>query len=107
MNAVTVERKVSVYRGSSPMLPQTHARRDLAGSSTAAQQLIVPATEEKYFTNPGAWWDLYWETRFHDDDARHSKWPVASNAFTGDLIYDGGRIILWISTVFRTPFRMP
>ena len=137
-NAVTIARKVSIYRGSAPMLLHTHARRDIVGASAPGQQLVVPAAEEKHFTNPGAWWDLFWETRFHDYDARHSKWPASPTkaakvrpvkggesvdvgslkldvidtpgytagsisylatiggkrvAFTGDLIYDGGRIM--------------
>jgi glyoxylase-like metal-dependent hydrolase (beta-lactamase superfamily II) len=132
VNAVTIEKKVSVYRGSAPVLLLTHARRDVVGTAT---RLVVPAAEAKFFTNPSAWWDLYWETRFHDYDARHSKWPVSGAgaasvrgvnggdavdgrfevldtpgytggsvsylatiggkrvAFTGDLIYDGGRIM--------------
>jgi glyoxylase-like metal-dependent hydrolase (beta-lactamase superfamily II) len=144
VNAVTIFKKVSVYRGDAPqLLLQTHARRDVVGVSSGlakARQMVVPAAEEKFFTNPGPWWDLYWETRFHDYDARHSKWPIqatttAANvravkggdtvtadpalrfdvidtpgytagsitylitlagkriAFTGDLIYDGGRIV--------------
>ncbi len=140
-NSVTIASKVSVYRGSAPVLLHTHARRDIldAEPSSGRRLILVPASEEKHFTNPGAWWDLFWETRFHDYDARHSKWPVPSVqtsasvravkggeaaevgglkfdvldtpgytagsisyltsiggkrvAFTGDLIYDGGRIM--------------
>ncbi len=150
VNTVTIHRQVSVYRGSAPILLQTHARRDVVGQTSSqtsshtsghtsgqtSGRLIVPAAEEKHFTNPAAWWDLYWETRFHDYDARHSKWPVVAApvaravrggetvetpavkfevidtpgytagsisylatisgkrvAFTGDLIYYGGRIM--------------
>jgi glyoxylase-like metal-dependent hydrolase (beta-lactamase superfamily II) len=131
VNHATVANRVSIYRGSAPVLLQTHARRDVVGRTNG--ELVVPEAEEKFFTNPGAWWDLFRETRFHDYDARHSKIPVAPVtskvravkggdivegfnvfdtpgytpgavsylvsiggkrvAFTGDLIYDGGRII--------------
>lgn len=95
VNSVTFANKVSVYRGSAPVLLQTHARRDVVGAADS-RVLVVPAAEEKFFTNPGAWWDLYWETRFHDYDARHSKWPVAPGAASvrgvkgGEAVAEGG-----------------
>lgn len=127
----------AVYRGAAPggKVLVTSARRDVF-RSTGAAELVVPKTEETYFTKPGAFWDLFREARFHDYDARQSRWPVApwagkiagvaggdvvdaggvkfevmdtpgftrgsisylatidgkKYAFTGDLIYDGGRI---------------
>ncbi|MBS1835318.1 MAG: MBL fold metallo-hydrolase [Acidobacteria bacterium] len=110
----------------------TSARRDLL-PRTAARELAVPKNEFQHFANPAAFWELFWETRFHDYDARQSRWPVSppkaskltpvaggdtvaglevmdtpgftrgsvsylgtfggkKYAFTGDLIYDGGRI---------------
>lgn len=143
VNRVIVAKRAAIYQGNAPLLLQTHARRDITGRGpVSVGELVVPLAEEKFFTNPAAWWDLFWETRFHDYDARHSKWPVGAAgaaggvakvrgvkggdtvaagditfdvldtpgytagsityvatiggkrvAFSGDLIYDGGRII--------------
>lgn len=136
INSVRIGASTAIYRppaGSfDGVLLVTSARRDLV-PRTAARELAVPKNEFQYFANPGAFWDLFWEARFHDYDARQSRWPVApakasqltpvaggdtvaglevldtpgftrgsvsylgtfdgkKYAFTGDLIYDGGRI---------------
>jgi len=143
VNAVRIGDRVSIYRPASPKgkLLLTSARRDLHGGrlGPAGIELVVPKLEEQYFTKPELFWEMFWESRFHDYDARQSRWPVSSKvshakvtpvaggdpvsigeggslevmdtpgftrgsisylatikgkkyAFTGDLIYDGGRI---------------
>lgn len=138
INSVRIGRSTAIYSVPRPagsfdgVLLVTSARRDLL-PMTAARELAVPKNEFQYFANPGAFWDLFWEARFHDYDARQSRWPTApakaskltpvaggdsiaglevmdtpgftrgsvsylgtfggkKYAFTGDLIYDGGRI---------------
>ena len=137
INSVRIGNSAAVYRGASSgsKVLVTSARRDVF-SAAGAGELVVPKSEETYFTKPGAFWDLFREARFHDYDARQSRWPVApwtgkiapvaagevveaggvkfevvdtpgftrgsisylatidgkKYAFTGDLIYDGGRI---------------
>ncbi|BDC47694.1 hypothetical protein F183_A00100 [Bryobacterales bacterium F-183] len=139
INSVLIGRSTAIYRPPAGVsgtfdgtLLVTSARRDLL-PMTAARELTVPKNEFQYFANPAAFWELFWEARFHDYDARQSRWPVAAAkagkvvpvaggdtvaglevmdtpgftrgsisylgtfagkkyAFTGDLIYDGGRI---------------
>jgi glyoxylase-like metal-dependent hydrolase (beta-lactamase superfamily II) len=48
----------------------THGRRDVAWAGRTlvenGAQAVVPAREKEHFTDVGAFWSSFWDTRFHD-----------------------------------------
>jgi glyoxylase-like metal-dependent hydrolase (beta-lactamase superfamily II) len=82
----------------------TTAKRDVLGDLTPGLDIVVPKSEAHYFSKPEAFWDLFQETRFHDYDARQSKWP--SYAFQGAKITpvaEGDHVGTNLFTVVDTP----
>lgn len=73
----------------------TTGKRDVLGNLNTDAELVVPKSEAHYFTKPEAFWELFQETRFHDYDARQSRWlgsaiqglkitPVAEGDYAGN-----------------------
>lgn len=79
VNEVTIRSggaRLAVYAGSgAERVLYTHARRD-AFRPVAGAEAFVPAAEETYFRDPMKFWTAFERERFHDYEARSSKWPV-------------------------------
>lgn len=75
----------------------THHRRDVAAAGVAAvnagAEAIVPAAEERYFTQVGDFWSSFLTGRFHDYKAQTSK--VLAEPFRSVTPVRGGQRLDW------------
>ena len=97
VNEVTVRRggaRLAVYAGKgAERVLYTHARRD-AFRPVAGAESFVPVGEEGYFREPMKFWAAFEQERFHDYEARASKWPVTPLA-GGVTAVRGGEKVTW------------
>lgn len=103
VNQVVVRRgsaRLAVYAGpAAETVLYTHARRD-AFRPVVGGEIVVPAAEEAYFRDPMRFWTSFAKERFHDYEARSSKWPV--EPVTGKLVpVQDGAVIPWRGIEFR------
>ena len=77
------------------MVLLTHARRDVVWAARPlvdnGAESVVPAGEAKQLAEPGAFWDGFWDKRFHDYAQQSTKIPTAALK-VGRTVREGDRV---------------